>query len=159
MDNGHWQCKFEFNPDDWFGFIYRITELDTGREYIGKKQFTKLKRKKVKGRKNRKHIRSTSDWQVYTGSSNELNDSILKNGIDRYQFEIISLHKTKGSLAYAEVRRQIIENVLCQRMSDGVTRKYFNKYINAVKFIPPVDTPDELTHRSYDNSRCLHLSP
>lgn len=151
MDIGHWQCKFEFNPDNWFGFIYRITELDTGREYIGKKQFTKLKRKKVKGRKNRKHIRSTSDWRIYTGSSNELNASILLNGIDRYKFEIISLHKTKGSLAYAEVKRQIFENVLCQRLDDGVTRKYFNKYINAIKFIPPADTDEELQHRSYDN--------
>lgn len=152
MDIGHWQSKFEFNPDDWFGFIYRITELDTGREYIGKKQFTKLKRKKVKGRKNRKHVRSDSDWKTYTGSSNELNDAIKQNGKDRYKFEIISLHKTKGSLAYAEVRRQIVENVLCQRMNDGTTRKYFNKYINAVKFIPPAETLEEIEHRSYDNN-------
>lgn len=151
MDTGHWQCKFQFNPVEWFGFIYRITELDTGREYIGKKQFTKLKRKKIKGRKNRKHIRSDSNWMEYTGSSNELNEAIEKNGKDKYQFEIISLHKTKGSLAYAEVRRQILENVLCKRLDDGITRKYYNKYINAVKFLPPPETLEESQHRSYDD--------
>lgn len=38
MDIGHWQFKYEFDPAEWYGFVYRITELDTGREYIGKKK-------------------------------------------------------------------------------------------------------------------------
>lgn len=141
-DLGHWHFPIDFNPDDWFGFIYKITELDTGREYIGKKQFTKLRRKTVAGRKNKKHVHSPSDWKSYTGSSNELNEQIALKGKDNYHFEIQSLHKTKGSLHYAEVKAHIEEDVLRERMEDG-TRKYFNKVVNGVKFIPPVEHPDE----------------
>lgn len=147
MDNkiGHWECKFSFDPSEWFGFIYRITELDTGKQYIGKKQFTKLMRKKVKGRKTRKHVRSKSDWMSYTGSSNSLNESIQKKGMDNYKFEIESLHKTKGSLYYAEVQKQIFEDVLRAVLDNG-TRKYYNGYINAVKFPPPFLTEEEKKH-------------
>ena len=143
MDTGHWQFSKQFEVSDFFGFIYRITELNTGREYIGKKQFTKMTRKVVKGRKNRKVVYSESNWKVYTGSSVELNEQISVNGKDNYKFEIISLHKTKGSLYYAEVRVQVIEDVLRVKLPNGV-RKYFNKQIAAVKFFPP----DELLMES-----------
>lgn len=142
MDTGHWKFPHEFDPSDWFGFIYRITEIDTGREYLGKKQFTKLRRKTIKNRKNKKHIHSESDWKTYTGSSVELNDAIAAKGKDNYQFEIESLHKTRGSLHYAEVHAQITENVLRETLEDG-SRKYFNKQIAGVKFLPPVLHPEE----------------
>jgi len=146
-DIGHWECEFDFNPDEWFGFIYRVLEINTGREYIGKKQFTKLKRKKVKNRKNRKHVRSESNWKEYTSSSNYINESIESNGIEQYKFVIESLHKTKGSLFYAEVKKQIEEDVMRALLPDGVTRKYINRFVSSVKFIPPQDHPDEIKYR------------
>lgn len=142
MDIGHWEYQNEFNPAEWYGFIYRITEIDTGREYIGKKQFTKLRRKVIKNRKNKKHVRSESDWRDYTGSSVELNESIQTKGKSNYKFEIQSLHKTKGSLHYAEVHRQITEDVLRAKLPSG-DRKYFNKCINSVKFLPPAEHSEE----------------
>lgn len=138
MDLGHWNYHSEFDPTEWYGFIYRISELDTGREYIGKKQFTRLRRKVIKNRKNRKHIRSESDWREYTGSSNELNAAIALKGKSNYRFDIVSLHKSKGSLHYAEVQRQVNEDVLRVLLPTG-ERKYFNKAINSVKFLPPLD--------------------
>ena len=146
-DNGHWECEFSFNPDEWFGFIYRIIEKSTGREYIGKKQFTKTKRKRIKGRKNRKHIKSESNWKEYTSSSEHINAAIALNGIENYQFIIQSLHKTKGSLHYAEVRAQVLEDVLRTRLLDG-TRKYFNKQVGAVRYVPPDETVEESKHKS-----------
>lgn len=146
-DIGHWECKFQFNPDEWFGFIYRIIEISTGREYIGKKQFTKTKRKKIKGRKNRKHIKSSSNWKEYTSSSDHINEAIQINSMANYRFVIESLHKTKGSLHYAEVRAQILEDVLRTKLSDG-TRKYFNKQVNAVRYLPPDENNEEILHRS-----------
>jgi Putative endonuclease segE, GIY-YIG domain/NUMOD3 motif len=143
MDTGHWHVDFEFNPNEWFGFIYRIIELHTGREYIGKKQFTKLRRKVVNGRKNRKHVITESDWKSYTGSSDQLNSSIQANGIENYLFIIESLHKSKGSLHYEEVRKQIVEDVLRAVLPDGVTRKYFNRHIAAIKFLPPAEHTEE----------------
>jgi hypothetical protein len=143
MEYGHWFSRVDFNPDNWFGFIYRISEIDTGRQYIGKKQFTKTKRKIIKGRINRKKIISESDWKSYTGSSVSLNEMILLKGKSNYIFEIESLHKTRGSLHYAEVEFQIKEDVLRATLSDGITKKFYNKHINAIKFLPPIEHSEE----------------
>lgn len=143
MDTGHWIFNKEFDIDEWFGFVYRIIELDTGREYVGKKQFHEYRRKAVKGRKNKIKIKKESDWKLYTGSSTELNIAINETGIQNYKFIIESLHKTRGSLYYAEVHTQITEDVLRVKLEDGVTKKYFNKQVAGVKFIPPTECAEE----------------
>ncbi|MBT8449854.1 MAG: hypothetical protein KJO69_09200 [Gammaproteobacteria bacterium] len=147
MDTGHWQCGFDFEPEDWFGFIYRIINVETGQHYLGKKQLRKLTRKKVAGRKNRKHVYSESTWRKYTGSSTHLNADIEKYGKDKFIFIIESLHKTKGSLYYAEVEIHVKENVLRETMECG-TKKYYNRQISSVKFIPPEETLEESQHKN-----------
>lgn len=144
MEYGHWDFNVDFDPYDWFGFIYKITELDTGREYIGKKQFFSITRKIVKGKRNRKKVVSESNWRSYTGSSENLNAQILLKGKNNYKFEILSLHQSKGSLHYAEVDRQVKEDVLRSMLDDGVTKKYYNKVISGVKFIPPAVSSSEI---------------
>lgn len=144
--NGHWEYPVEIDPSEWFGFIYRIIETDTGKQYIGKKQFWNTKRKIIKNRKNRKKVIFESNWKEYTGSSKLLNESIEKNGIEKYAFMIESLHKSKGSLFYAEVEKQIKENVLREKLNDG-SPKYFNRQIAGVKFVPP----DVLAEEAYAN--------
>jgi len=131
MDYGHWQYSKEFNSDDWFGFVYRIVDLSNNMEYIGKKQFIKTRRKVVKNRKNRKVIKSDSDWRSYTGSSVVLNEQIQLKGKEKFSFHIMSLHKTKASLSYGEVEAQIHADVLRAKLPDG-NKKYYNKmvYIN-----------------------------
>lgn len=142
MDTGHWNFPAEFDPNEWFGFCYRITELPTGRQYIGKKQFWAMRRIKVKGRKNRKKTYKESDWKTYTGSSAGLNASIAALGMDQFRFEIESLHETRGSLFYREVEMQIFEGVMKNLLPDG-TPAYYNGNVAAVKFkVPPV-TPRE----------------
>jgi hypothetical protein len=60
----HWMMKmttewlFEGNPvteppEGSVGFVYRITRLDTGRKYIGKKLLTFRRTKQVKGVKKK----------------------------------------------------------------------------------------------------------
>ena len=142
MDNGHWQYPENIDVDKWFGFIYRIVEIDTGREYIGKKQFHSYTKKKIKDRKNRKTVVKESTWKNYTGSSNELNQNIQDKGMENYSFFIESLHESRGSLYYAEVYKQITENVLREKFENG-EKKYFNKNIAGVKFIPPEPTTAE----------------
>jgi hypothetical protein len=134
MDTGHWTFYAEFDPDEWFGFIYRITNLATKQEYIGKKQFrstTRLKPLKGKTRKRKKV--TDSNWKEYTGSSTHLNAAIEEAGMDNFKFEIVSLHETKGSLYYAEVYVQITEDVMRATFDDGMP-KYYNKQVGAVKF-------------------------
>ena len=41
MDYGHWLCE-EFDPDEYFGFVYVIIDTTNDRRYIGKKQQPKL---------------------------------------------------------------------------------------------------------------------
>lgn len=147
MNIGHWACEFDFDPSNWFGFIYRIVELNTGKEYIGKKQFTKLRRKVVKGRQNRKHVKSDSDWKTYTGSSEHLNAAMEKNNKDQFLFIIESLHKTKGSLHYAEIQKQVFEDVLRAMLPDGSSKRYYNKQIAAIRYMPPAELEEEIRHK------------
>lgn len=142
MDIGHWEFPHDFDPSEWFGFVYRIIEKDTGMEYIGKKVFENTRRVKLKSRKNRKVVRKESNWKEYTGSSTHLNKAIEEKGMENYQFIIESLHETKGSMYYREVEMQVKENVLLEKLDNG-TPKYYNKQIGGVRFVPPEPTDKE----------------
>jgi hypothetical protein len=143
MNKGHWIFEQDFDIEDWFGFVYRIIELSTEREYIGKKQFFNYSKRIVKDGMNRKIVKKESDWKSYTGSSNSLNSAILENGKENYRFVMESLHKTKESLHHSEVNAQFIEDVLETKLTDGKTRKYYNKHISGVKFLPPEEVSVE----------------
>ena len=129
MDLGHWNSLIEdFNPGEWFGFVYRITNNTTDMSYIGRKQFFSYTRKKIKGRKNRKRIVRESNWREYTGSCDQLNEDIKSLGIGNFTFTILKLCKTKGDLDYHETWYQMNENVLHSTFPDG-SRKYYNNNI------------------------------
>lgn len=148
MDTGHWEHPLDFDINDWVGFCYRIINLKTGQEYIGKKQFFSITRRKVKNRKNRKVIKKESNWKSYTSSSEYVNAEIEEKGKDNFRFIIESLHKSKASLFYREIEMQIFENVLRETMDNG-EKKYYNRMIGNVKFIPPNDDEDETRHRQW----------
>jgi hypothetical protein len=133
LDLGHWSCPFIFDPDDWIGFIYLITDKINGRKYIGKKFFHSTTRKKVKNRVNRKKVVKESNWRSYTSSSKEINAIIEVDGKDRFTFEIVSLHESRGSLAYAEVHAIITQGALIDVFEDG-TRKFYNGMVPPIKF-------------------------
>ena len=128
-DYGHWNnLPNEFNPDDWFGFVYCITRNDTQRKYIGKKQIHSYRRKKVKGRKNRKKVITEAKWREYTGSCDDLNKEVETLGKDKFTFEVLKLCKTKGELTYSEVEYQIKRDVLTSLLEDG-SKEYYNSNI------------------------------
>ena len=82
------------------GFIYIITQLSTGKRYIGKKLLTKAATKQTKGVK--KKIRKESDWLKYWSSSPKIQAWIEENGYDDFKREILVFVSSKGMLAYAE---------------------------------------------------------
>jgi len=106
-------------PDNKVGFVYLITNLDTGRRYIGKKlsKFSKVKYKVItqkNGIKKRKKIRSKidSDWQTYWSSSPEVQADVKALGADKFTREILYFADSKGSLSYLEAREQFARQVL-----------------------------------------------
>ena len=108
---------------DFFGYVYRITNIQNGRQYIGRKYF--YQKRKPKGGKRR--VTSESDWKRYYGSSAELKQDIKEYGKNNFRREIISLHKTLGKVNYEETRQLFLNNVLTEHV-DGLP-KYYNSNI------------------------------
>ena len=109
---------------DFFGFVYRITNLQSGKQYIGRKYFTQ--RRKPRGGKRR--VTSESDWKKYYGSSDELKADRKLLGNDLFKREIISLHSTLGKVNYEETRQLFLNNVLTESTDDG-TPAFYNSNI------------------------------
>lgn len=105
---------------EFYGFVYLITNTNTGRKYIGKKFFYSSKTKQVKGKKKRYKV--SSDWQTYYGSNAELTKDVLEYGSDVFEREILHLCKTKGECGYLEAKEQFDKRVL---ESDD----YYNSWI------------------------------
>ena len=110
--------------DDFFGFVYRIINLQNGREYIGRKYFWKFRTPKGKKRK----VKSESDWKKYYGSCPELKEEIKQMGRENFSRSILSLHNTKGKTNYEETRQLFVNRVLTEALDDG-TPKYYNSNI------------------------------
>lgn len=106
-------------PEDCVGFVYLITNKQTGRMYIGKKlaKFSRTTYKTVKlknGNKKKKKIRSKidSDWQQYYGSSPELSRDVELLGTENFTREILYYCKSKAECSYIEAREQFARKVL-----------------------------------------------
>lgn len=112
----------EFTEDmigDNVGFVYLITNTTNGKQYVGKKLFTKSKT--YQKNKKKKRTRVTSDWMTYTGSNDQLNEDI-KNG-DVITREILHLCKSKGWCSYYETKEILNRDCL-------LLEKYYNYWIS-----------------------------
>lgn len=119
----------EILPEDCVGFVYEITNLLSGKRYIGKKlaKFAKTTYKTVKlknGTKKRKKIRNKidSDWQTYYGSNDQLNKDVAALGQDNFNREILYYCYSKAECSYIEAREQFTRKVL-------ESEEYYNGHI------------------------------
>jgi len=114
---------FDETPDDYQGFVYVITELDTDKKYIGKKNFWRPKILPKNSRRARRlRTKVESDWRDYYGSNKEVQTLVESKGKDNYKREILRLCKTKGQMSYYEAKLQFENDVL---LSDI----YYNEFI------------------------------
>lgn len=121
-------------PPDAIGFIYVITELSTGKKYIGKKMLytnkysvktITIKSGPNKGQKKKKKTKIPiwSDWIDYYGSSAELLNTIFKLGVANYHREIIRFCNSKSELSYYEAKEQFITDCLLK------PNEYYNAWV------------------------------
>ena len=115
--------EYDETPEEYQGFVYLITELDTGKKYIGKKNFWRPKVLPKNSKRNRRvRTRVESDWRKYFGSNKEVQALVESNGIENYKREILRLCKTKGEMSYYEAKLQFDHDVLLRD-------DYYNEFI------------------------------
>ena len=123
----HWRWNGEdVETTEMYGFAYQITNLTKNKRYIGRKAF-----KIGKGKRQR-----NSNWKRYAGSSPELTDDI-KAG-DKCEYNILSFHKSRRSLHYAEIHYIMVSHAL-------VKAEFYNKVMkNSIRFSVPDEVLKEL---------------
>ena len=117
--------------DNLYGFVYLITNLQSGKKYIGRKYFWKFRTPKGKKRK----VKSESDWKKYYGSCPELKEDIEKFGRNNFSRTILSLHETPGKTNFEETRQLFVNGVLTESLDTGgpayynsnILSRYFRK--------------------------------
>ena len=111
-------------PQDCEAFVYLITNLTDNKKYVGKKLAKfKTTKKPLKGRKNKRRGTKESDWKTYWGSSEQLQDDVLKLGEHRFTREILHYCSSRGVASYIEAQEQFDRKVL-------ETDDYYNGIIN-----------------------------
>jgi hypothetical protein len=127
-------------PENCVGFVYKITNIQTGKFYIGKKSlYSNIRKKLTKkelaeysgpGRKpTKKLVTSESNWMDYWGSNKGILQEIKDLGTDSFRKEILKFCFNKKQLTYWEVHYQCINEVLLTDKSynDNVLAKFFRK--------------------------------
>jgi hypothetical protein len=128
----------DFTTND-YGFIYKITNLETNKFYIGKKSFVHNKKKKLTkkeiaeqtgpGRRSTTKVEQVdSGWRNYWGSSKELLTDVKSLGKDKFEREILKFCPTKKQLTYYEIQHQISYSVLfTDSYNDNILGKFYRK--------------------------------
>ena len=108
----------------YVGFVYVITEVSSGKKYVGKKGFwSRRTLKPLKGKTRKRKVVTLSDWKDYYGSSDTVKLLLEKNGPDAFKREILHLCESKGEMSYMEAKVQFEREVLLRD-------DYYNGIIN-----------------------------
>ena len=141
LDDGSLDPLIDNFQTDCYGFVYKITNLETGKFYIGRKSFIHNKKKKLtkkelaeqpitRGRKQTTKVEQVdSGWKDYYGSSKELLTDLKILGKDKFERVILQFCSTKKQLIYYEIYYQITYGVLhtTNSYNDNMLGKFFRK--------------------------------
>ena len=100
-------------PLDAAGFVYLLTDRVTGKQYIGKKSFWTTRRlPPLKGKTRRRVVKTESDWRTYCSSSETIKAIVARDGVGRFEREILFFARNKAELSYLETREIIMRDCL-----------------------------------------------
>jgi hypothetical protein len=103
----------EIDISKYKAFVYLITNLVDGRQYIGKKLTeSTITRPPLKGQKRKRKIKKESDWRDYWSSSDELKADVERLGKENFRREILHFCTNKGTASYLEMKEQVLNEVL-----------------------------------------------
>lgn len=139
--NGRSITEISDMPEGTIGFIYKITNGETGQYYIGKKSlYSHRTLPPLKGYKRKRKVIKESKWVDYRSSnpsvqlwfhSNEMALEQEPRGEinDTLELKILRFCKSKKSLTYYELQEQFSHNVLADELSlnDNLLGKFFRK--------------------------------
>jgi len=136
MSNWKYNGTEDFEvPQKSIAFIYLITNLDSGRLYVGRKMLTSTRKKVLTAKEklllenSRKKFKTDvkdTNWQNYWGTSEELTKDIKLIGKEKFKREILLFCDTKTNTSFYETYFQIKYKVL---FVDS-----YNKHIANTKF-------------------------
>jgi hypothetical protein len=127
-----------FNINNWYGYIYLTVDIETNKQYIGKKNFFLTQNKKLgkkesaalpvkRGKKpTKKKVVKESDWKTYYGSSEEIK-LIPKERLERY---LIKLCRSSKELTYYEAKYLFTYGVIepgSTYINDNIQGRFFRK--------------------------------
>ena len=116
MKNDWTQNGERFTSDDigdFYGFVYRITNLVNGHDYVGRKYYNTVRKlKPLMGFKRKRKVTKETDWKEYWGSSKRLLEDIDKLGKENFKREIICLCESRGDTNYMEAKIQFDDCLL-----------------------------------------------
>jgi hypothetical protein len=129
-------------PENAYGFIYKITKVDDGKFYIGRKNLISERNKPLtkkelsehtgKGKKpTKKKVVSESDWKTYYGSNAALKADVKELGKEAFVREILHICTHKKQMTYQELRHQLINGCLesTNCYVDNILGKFWRKDI------------------------------
>ena len=94
----------DIDINDWYGFVYRITNVRTGKRYIGMKSFWTFR--VPKGKTNKKKYES--NWKKYRSSSKAVKEWDKED----CSYVILYLCKDKPIMKYIEAKEQMKHEVM-----------------------------------------------
>jgi len=148
--NGKCITELSDMPEGTFGFIYKITNGNTGEYYIGKKQVVSIRKRKFgkreiakltdKRMKRYEMVQKEAKWQDYRSSNPTVQLWFHSNALaleqeprgkinDTLKLEILKFCKTKKGLTYYELQEQFQHEVLSDELAlnDNLLGKFFRK--------------------------------
>lgn len=127
-------------PENVFGFIYKITNTETGEYYIGKKQVVSVRKRNFgkkeiaaledKRMKKYEMVVKESDWKTYRSSNGTVKNWFsTTEGSAKCNLEILRFCSNKKSLTYYELQEQFSHDVLGDELAlnDNLLGKFYRK--------------------------------